>query len=1502
MKNLGKCSIIEAVDLEDSNINETGRIIKNSIKEKRVFLIGTDVNAKLNKVIEKIYKKTKVNLTSVRFAYDIDFKYRVTLCYKYLNKTDFWVHNRKTFSELLKFLSFDENDFLDKYLVIIDDTNEKNKDNLRDEIIKIYQQFVFLDFDVEILAKSEFDNRNKRDKFYNEDYYNIIKSVDLLYSQIEKILNDNNVSGKYRKLLKNKKKFLDTIQSELYKSKSNLVRIAIMGTKKAGKSVIVNSLLNCDYAPSNLELPTPNNIFYIPNIFDDKLYLEYNGEKRHFDTSEDLKKYITDEFEKAQDKTGKGSELEDMTIYYPSDEDNKFEIIDTPGPNFAGAGDEHKKKTEEARKIADVCIFLVNYSNHLTNNEIDYLKEIHKDFKNLNSLVISINRIDDRYKEDEKSVVRIVDYIQDRLEKLDYKNLLIFNTSALQSFYLEKVRKLWEEYIRWSVSFADITPEIIDELKNECSEEEEDEKTTALNFIGNSFVQMKDFNKIKNPNGEQLYLLSGIPKLKKYCRYIAEQRINRNIIDLTSKLDEIKKIENLILEYEKTKHKKINIDTKNVNLTSKFDDIKQIENKVIKYERTEMKTSLNKCSIIEPVDLNESNVNETGKNIKANIKTKKIFLLGTDVNLKLDKVIDKISKESKVNLTSGRFAYELNFKYPTVLRKESGEKKETEVKKFSELLENLDYDENGYIKGKFLAVIDDKQEKDKENIQREISTLFQQIVFLNLDLDICTKTELEIKYKKNIFRKNYETILDTVKKSFDEIEKIEKNKKIDGKDLTDESFEKVQKIKNSLSIIKKGIEDAKARPIRIAVMGTKKAGKSVIINSLLNCDYAPTSLELPTPNNIIYTPNNKDNILCLEYKREKKTFDTADKLKQYITNEFEIAQDKTGKGSELKDMRIYYPSDTLTGFEILDTPGPNFAGAGEEHAKKTEKAIKIADVCIFVINYSTHLTNDEASYLEKIRNYFKEHDKFYSLFITVNRIDERYSTDVEKSVIRIIDYIRNRLEELQYNNISVFGTSALQSFYLEKVRQIQKEYSQNEQVLLGNINAEIIDELKDKYEDDDEKLTPLNFIGKSFIEMKDFHKMKNGNGEQLNLLSGMPQLDRYCHYIGEQKADTEIVNAVLFKVDMNLADIRNKFFLKELKELVESLGQEIEDLKKDVKDLQKTAKIIFDRLNVDEYKEQINRTTSKIVKDYIDEVYVDFEGDLIDIICTINFDKDAVYKLMQNEYKISTNIKDEIDKSFDFYNTKIIEILNKRLDINKKGFATELESKFKDCSVEIQNKYDSIKSKIEKNITLRTIVDKVSMPNVSFSFQKRNDSSLLVDSFDYEINSFIQDSIKKNTKIQNREYTRNLFEAWSEGDNILESSWNVFVTLRNKGRELVGSNKVYRDNADLDKVKEEYVKYMKDSLKKEFYKGIESLKDKFDELQKTIFKDLSTQCDEVKDFYNNTFTDFYNALDKLSKSKSEDKEKNEKQIKELEYIESKLKDVYKSFEFLEERN
>ena len=284
---------------------------------------------------------------------------------------------------------------------------------------------------------------------------------------------------------------------------------------------------------------------------------------------------------------------------------------------------------------------------------------------------------------------------------------------------------------------------------------------------------------------------------------------------------------------------------------------------------------------------------------------------------------------------------------------------------------------------------------------------------------------------------NYETLLKAIHDNKEYIEG-----KLADANLSAESKERAREICNAFDVMLKEFEKAKARPIRIAAIGTKKAGKSVVINSLLERDYAPTSSTLPTPNTIVYIPaKEKDTPLTLKYKGETRIFDNAEDLKEFIGNEFKNAQKETGEGAGLPDMEITYPSDRgLNGYEIWDTPGPNVAFTGE-HEKNAKERVAQADVCIFVMNYSNHLTTDEVKFLAYAHEIFQKNNKFYSLFITVNRLDERYAVNEGKSVDRVIDYLGYRLERLDppYKNIVLFGTSALQKFYLDNVIDFVKE-------------------------------------------------------------------------------------------------------------------------------------------------------------------------------------------------------------------------------------------------------------------------------------------------------------------------------------------------------------------------------------------------------------------------------------------------------------------------------
>ena len=571
-------------------------------------------------------------------------------------------------------------------------------------------------------------------------------------------------------------------------------------------------------------------------------------------------------------------------------------------------------------------------------------------------------------------------------------------------------------------------------------------------------------------------------------------------------------------------------------------------------------------------DFAEGRIRETTRYICANANL--IHLLQPCADLRLHEAIDGLARaDNDVDmLTRARFAYNMRFTLPTELFScEEGMKAKPvgAVYDLAALIERLPLGENGGLTSPHRIVIDDAAaQNEPEAVRGQVAELLQQFVFLNLDLDVMSKSEIRKNEVKERFRKEYPEMERRLNRAIDEMGAALGQHRFSTRGLT-----YANELRSSLEAMRKELAKARKRPIRIAAMGTKKAGKSVIINCLLGQEYAPTSSELPTPNLIKYIPEPPEQEIFLEYEGRRMAFATAEDVKFYIQGEFEKAQKNTGEKAALKEMVVHYPSEELTGYEIYDTPGPNFAGAGDSHAEIAEACIKDADVCIFVMNYSNHLTDDEEKFLKKIRTFFEENGKFYSLLIAVNRVDERYSAEVEKSLSRVIDYIRRRLGELGYPHIVTFGTSALQGFYLSKVRELCQAEGHPQD---APIDADVVQALKKSHRD---WMTRLRFIDESFGRLEDFHAYEHPTDHDLERMSGVPQLVQYVRYIGAQKADLEIVDHVISRCEMKAKEVKNALGVPKLIEERDHDLEKIRQLGSYVQRLNKEVDRILQQLN-----------------------------------------------------------------------------------------------------------------------------------------------------------------------------------------------------------------------------------------------------------------------------------------------------------------------------------
>lgn len=899
-----------------------------------------------------------------------------------------------------------------------------------------------------------------------------------------------------------------------------------------------------------------------------------------------------------------------------------------------------------------------------------------------------------------------------------------------------------------------------------------------------------------------------------------------------------------------------------------------------------MDTTRNICIILTPDDLLSENIRTTVKTIEYN--PNKFYLLQFGWRTNLWEVVEQLGKVSEDDnmLTRMRIAYDFEFELDTELKTgDNISAAGVEAETFADLLELMEFDENLNLKrGDYHVIINDEdieQSADyNDDASREVAKLFQQTVFLNLvGLDIQKKSEIRKALIKDRFRANYSALLNEIQKNEDYInETLNQNS-----NLSDESRERALKIIDAFHVMLDEFKKAKSRPIRIAAMGTKKAGKSVVINSLLKRDYAPTSSTLPTPNTIKYIPADPKSDLTLEYGGKTYTFTSAKALKDFIGEEFKKAQKESGEGAGLPNMTIYYPCDDLNGYEVWDTPGPNVAFT-DEHQKNAEECIKEVDVCIFVMNYSNHLTNDEVNFLQKIHEIFKKNNKFYSLFITVNRIDERYAVDEEKSVDRILDYISVRLAALNppYKNITIFGTSALQSFYLDDVIDLVKadrmEDGENADKL-PLIDADSIFPLMKRHKN---ATTQIKFVNDAFGSLKYFHDIENATEKELYALSGVPQLWSYTKYIGEKKADMEIVDRVVGVCETQFAIIKNSLLVADLLKLTEEdraylveLGKLIEGLKREV---DKAINEIQPLMTEDKLKAAFYDVGEEIKSNREDAKKTAAER-CENILKNATLTKDDVILLAEKNTQ-SDNVEKIIADI-----TQMVLGVNKRsaetLDKSKNGICekqiSKVENGIQRAQEKISQKTAEVKSKVT-NSTAQGIMESFQVPEFPSGLDHLMSEVQRIDIF----LAGVLDIAAKDAEFDiswTETVEREANGIWENICSFFGKTYYEQVTRHGKDYD-VGkfkkalASKLVKENSDaVDKAHEKMEKAIQDEIRE-------------------IFKNVKTQCDQIGDSYKKLYADFAQDIRLASDETSQHRDALERDIATFNGIKENLQPFF----------
>lgn len=305
----------------------------------------------------------------------------------------------------------------------------------------------------------------------------------------------------------------------------------------------------------------------------------------------------------------------------------------------------------------------------------------------------------------------------------------------------------------------------------------------------------------------------------------------------------------------------------------------------------------------------------------------------------------------------------------------------------------------------------------------------------------------------------------------------------------------------------------------VGIFGTKKAGKSALINALLGDEYAISSPFVPTPNKITYCEvNRQPPEILLTYKNARRCFHNVDALQNFLYDEFYFANQNS---APLDDMVIAVPNfpNFLQGTRLIDTPGSNFAAA-KDHADVTQKALLEVRHAIFVINYSQHLTQDEIRLFGVVYRQFNNAKVQKPILVVINRVDEIFASEESKSYERITDYIHHRLTVLGYKNFFVVSVSALQSVYFDAVtRLLATEPTEIieliENALKGNLLeppslSKQLQKLKDKYRNTDHMVV-ISFVSNTISNFKNFYDIELESVRDLQKINRVNYLKCLIH-------------------------------------------------------------------------------------------------------------------------------------------------------------------------------------------------------------------------------------------------------------------------------------------------------------------------------------------------------------------------------------------------------
>lgn len=269
----------------------------------------------------------------------------------------------------------------------------------------------------------------------------------------------------------------------------------------------------------------------------------------------------------------------------------------------------------------------------------------------------------------------------------------------------------------------------------------------------------------------------------------------------------------------------------------------------------------------------------------------------------------------------------------------------------------------------------------------------------------------------------------------------------DGLRIQGDESQGLQSIEDEINQALKALQDQK---YQVAVIAAMKAGKSTFLNSIIGADILASETAACT---ICRTDVRHikpgENPKLLEYREgERKPVilvegDAGEIQQKFLLRTREIRE--TGNPDNTTRFEIEHPIEaisqlsSLTGFTLVDTPGPNeweSANFNINALKQTAlEALRTCNAILFILNYASYKDNAVADLFKDVVENRKDFiaENTGKIYFILNKVDQK--TERDKEIADVIKDLERELVGFGFCNPVIYPASSRQGLLAKLIQQ-----------------------------------------------------------------------------------------------------------------------------------------------------------------------------------------------------------------------------------------------------------------------------------------------------------------------------------------------------------------------------------------------------------------------------------------------------------------------------------